>query len=364
MPTLEADRPDAIPDLIRAIREEPESDAPRLVCADYLMERGDPRGELIAMACNGQPRLQPPHDLAQAWLAPLKALGAQGLTQRHELYFERGFVEWVTLVGRTATSFPALCALEPVVTLSLYSSGPRNYAALATTPEVAQLRSLSLWGRHQQGREVLLASPLLANIRYLLVQAPDEAVIVALCGGVMRPRSISLDVDLASRERLIASGFYARVEHCPLHNADDDTLFALAATPLAELRRLELRDSLVTARGFAALGDRLDQLEQLAFESTSFDRAIAEVCIHHMRSGRLRKLKVTGTDESGIAAFVSSPAFAGVELLDLEYGPLPREALRTTPYRGKLARLKIGWRVSPSNFTLPGVEVEDLDEPW
>jgi uncharacterized protein (TIGR02996 family) len=351
-------------DLIHAIREDPASDAPRLVCADYLMERGDPRGEFIAMACNGQPYLQPPYDLARAWRAPLEQLGAQGLTQRHSLDFHRGFIEWVTLVGRTATSFPALCALEPVVTLSLYSSGPRNYAALATTPEVAQLRSLSLWGRYQQGREVLLASPLLANIGSLFVVAPDDAVVDALAGSVMRPRSITLDIDLASRERLIASGFYARIEHCPLHNADDDTLLALAATPLAELRRLELRDSLVTARGIAALGDRLDQLEQLTFESTPFDRAIAEVCIHHMRSGRLRKLKVTGTDESGIAAFVASPAFAGVETLDLEYGPLPRDALRTTPYRGKLTHLKIGWRQRPSDFALPGVEVEDLDEPW
>jgi len=64
------------------------------------------------------------------------------------------------------------------------------------------------------------------------------------------------------------------------------------------------------------------------------------------------------------AAFVASSAFAGVELLDLEYGPLPRDALRDTPCRGKLAHLEIGWRQGSSNFELPGVKVEDLDEPW
>jgi len=348
-------------DHVRAIREEPEPDAPRLVCADWLIDKGDPRGEFIAIACQGQPRLQPPRLQAERWLAPLKALGAQGLTQRHELFFERGFVEWITLIGRAAVNFAALCALEPILDLSLYSSGPRNYATLATLPELAYLRRLSLWGNHQEGCEALLASPLLANLDALFVTRPTEPVVAALVGNAIRPRSVTLDVDLATRERLIASGFYARIVHCPLNHASDDTLLALAATPLAELRRLELRDSFVTAAGFAALGVRLDQLELLALEATPFDREVAAVCIQYMPSARLRTLKVTGSDEAGIAAFVTSPAFAGVELLDLQYGPLPREALRDTPYRTRLRRLKIGSGSGPSNFLLPGVDVEDLD---
>ena len=39
------------PDMLRAIREAPEDDTPRLVYADWLQERGDPRGELIAVQC-------------------------------------------------------------------------------------------------------------------------------------------------------------------------------------------------------------------------------------------------------------------------------------------------------------------------
>ena len=36
---------------VQAILEEPEADALRLIYADWLEERGDPRGELIRVQC-------------------------------------------------------------------------------------------------------------------------------------------------------------------------------------------------------------------------------------------------------------------------------------------------------------------------
>src|SRR5262245_4176194 len=36
---------------LRAIREEPDDDAPRLIYADWLEERGDPRGEYLRLWC-------------------------------------------------------------------------------------------------------------------------------------------------------------------------------------------------------------------------------------------------------------------------------------------------------------------------
>ncbi len=41
--------------LLEAIYAAPDDDAPRLVYADALLERGDPRGELIARQCQGDP---------------------------------------------------------------------------------------------------------------------------------------------------------------------------------------------------------------------------------------------------------------------------------------------------------------------
>src|SRR5262245_42550191 len=36
---------------LQAIREDPENDTPRLIFADWLEERGDPRGEFIRVQC-------------------------------------------------------------------------------------------------------------------------------------------------------------------------------------------------------------------------------------------------------------------------------------------------------------------------
>lgn len=38
-------------DMLRAIHDAPDDDAPRRVYADWLLERGDPRGELIQLQC-------------------------------------------------------------------------------------------------------------------------------------------------------------------------------------------------------------------------------------------------------------------------------------------------------------------------
>src|SRR5262245_9632541 len=49
--------PSPIPDgpevlaFLRAIKEQPDDDGPRLIFADWLEERGDPRGEFIRLQC-------------------------------------------------------------------------------------------------------------------------------------------------------------------------------------------------------------------------------------------------------------------------------------------------------------------------
>src|SRR5215211_6364640 len=87
---------------------DPDDDAPRLIFADWLDERGDPRGEFIRVqvALNrlfaGDPRRDPlsdreAHLLARfhaPWSDPLK--GIAGWTE-----FRRGFVDTVNVDGRT-----------------------------------------------------------------------------------------------------------------------------------------------------------------------------------------------------------------------------------------------------------------------
>src|SRR5262245_56818171 len=87
------------------IRAHPEDDGPRLVYADWLDERGDPRGEFIRVQCelarlpHGGPdrerlRVRESELLAahrSEWEAPLRALGATNIA------FRRGLPEAVTI---------------------------------------------------------------------------------------------------------------------------------------------------------------------------------------------------------------------------------------------------------------------------
>jgi len=87
-------------DLLAAVWASPKDDAPRLVYADFLQERGDPRGELIALQC--QPKLdtvkrkrmrelQRQH--AGKWLGPLEPAVLENKT----IQFERGFLSLCTV---------------------------------------------------------------------------------------------------------------------------------------------------------------------------------------------------------------------------------------------------------------------------
>jgi len=105
--------PSPPPELMAAIIAAPDDAGPRLVLADWLLERGDPRGELIQL----QHRLGQRHDASLAeraaallaaheadWIAPLSA-------PVERWAFEDGFVSEVKVL-RAATTEAGLAALR------------------------------------------------------------------------------------------------------------------------------------------------------------------------------------------------------------------------------------------------------------
>jgi uncharacterized protein (TIGR02996 family) len=86
--------------LLAALHAAPADDAPRLVYADWLSERGDPRGELILLQCararTGEPPLAREEELlarhTASWLGPLEPWVARAGAR-----FARGFLDGVRL---------------------------------------------------------------------------------------------------------------------------------------------------------------------------------------------------------------------------------------------------------------------------
>src|SRR5215469_11329163 len=92
---------------VQAILANPEDDAPRLIFADWLDERGDPRGDFIRVQCQlartttddpaKQALLRREYELLAEW----EAVWARALIGRVRRWqFRRGFVEQVKLTCR------------------------------------------------------------------------------------------------------------------------------------------------------------------------------------------------------------------------------------------------------------------------
>src|SRR5438270_10047207 len=107
---------------LRAIIENPDDDGPRLLYADWLDERGDPRGEFIRVQCAlaGMDEYDPRRwDLMtrerellaihqQEWLDPLP-------DDLPYWKFRRGFLDWVEVDGNGVGGVTAdLSQLSPV----------------------------------------------------------------------------------------------------------------------------------------------------------------------------------------------------------------------------------------------------------
>jgi uncharacterized protein (TIGR02996 family) len=157
---------------------DPDDDAPRLIFADWLDERGDPRGEFIrvqlalAQLSVGDPRRTALGDreagllarFHKAWSDPLR--GIAGWAE-----FRRGFVETVNVEARTFLLKAAdLFCLAPVRHVRFLDVGS-SLDRLADSPQLARLTALTIYAQHIDDRltRALADSPHLAKLRALNV---------------------------------------------------------------------------------------------------------------------------------------------------------------------------------------------------
>jgi uncharacterized protein (TIGR02996 family) len=370
-------------DHVRDIRVDPDSDGPRLVAADWLLDKADARGEYIVVACRlaGLPPGSPEFDELvgrnneleaahrHAWLQPIAALGAQGFRQGDLPELARGFVESATLVGRNSANFATICELEPILDVTFVSCGASNYEKLAAMPALGFVRTLTLRGSHVLGCEAVLASPHLSSVRHLSLPPTNQPeLFAALATGTARPLAFRLTEDIPIILRLVAGGFFTRIMRLEIRELTDDGAVALAEAAMPALRHLELDMAQLTERGMTAFAPYLARLEHLRYMGIAPAPGALSVMIDALGSGNLRSLVLSSFECDPLAELIESPAFANVESLQLiwqVFTPRIAEALQRTAYRGKLRslRIRIGDGETPTGFTLDGVVVDDHDEP-
>ncbi|MCW5805882.1 MAG: TIGR02996 domain-containing protein [Deltaproteobacteria bacterium] len=288
-------------ELVGAIAAALDDDAPRLVYADWLAERGDPRGELIQLqvAVDGMleedERRKPTEkrlkalleEHGESWLGRLVELRRHGM----HFAFERGVIGAIAAPIQVLVQHAAkICEVAPLLTrVAIIANAGHDAAALARTPLAPRIRSLAITGA---------GTPRLTGLDRLELPELRRLELEAIAVG---------PDDLA----LLASPHLAavRLQNCRLLKGVVEA-FARVRGPL---RRLELPA--------CHLGPRLGEL-------------VGAGCRH------LAELVLPGNElgPTGVAAL--RPALATVEHLDLRGNELAPEHLPLVLDEAVIPRVK------------------------
>lgn len=319
--------------LLAAVAAAPDDDAPRLVFADLLSSRGDPRGELIALQCrlaaarprdgdgdgdrdrdgdgDGDAAVRARVDalLAAGWRAYAGELGPYASARA----FERGFVQRVLMtVAAFAKHGERILDTHPARALVIANPRltARDLAKLAATPALARIRELVI--RQSPMRATRDALAPLASSRYL---GGLEHLVLGGCGHSAADwaRLFELDAPALATIRLAWTHGSAAIPA------------AIARNPaLAKLRRLSVDNTHSLDRRDAVRRAR-DAYEQLAARV-----ALRQLAIDHDHA----------IEDGAIAAFFASDAAASLSTLELTGTRITGSLLRTIARSPKAATLE------------------------
>ncbi|MFT3697734.1 MAG: TIGR02996 domain-containing protein [Kofleriaceae bacterium] len=246
--------------LLDEVLANPHSDAPRRVYADWLSERGDPRGEFIATQCELARRFD--FDLAVREHQLLHAHRRRWLAELGLDYgtFVRGFIETLEL----SASELATVKLERMPLQRLIVTNASDVKKLSAIPVVP---SFGLRGAKLNDKAVraLVATPVVAGTKRLAFhggQIVDASGLVDACA-----EAVHFDaVKIRNLEVLAASAWMACVRELRIGIPCD---YFLKSCNMPRLTSLTV-DSVIMPSTFLALG-RMPELEYLEVPIGEYD---------------------------------------------------------------------------------------------
>lgn len=315
--------------LLDAILESPDDDAPRLVYADWLQSRGDPRGELIQLQC--QLASAPDDDRRRAiritenkllkehgdgWTKPLfKRLPLPREFVKYEFEFVRGFIEHATITLDTVSKLDTLLEVAPLIR-SLRITGNGGIATPIQKPELdGALTNPSF--RRLRTLELTLggAGNLLAH------EVADADTLTNL-------RTLKIGASVWGEQ---AQWFGRPAEELVL---DDAGAIALAASPhLANVEHLDLDSNRIGIRGVHAIARGAWKLRTLVLSHNAIDAGAEIVGLAAAPTARTDK-------NSRLAAALAGPALQTLEVLGLTAIPFAPEDIGELAACPTLANLR------------------------
>jgi uncharacterized protein (TIGR02996 family) len=312
---------------LQAIKENPDDDTTRLILADWLEERGDPRGEFIRIQCQlarlgeADPTgavLGDPDERARIRARIDQADPIRGpLVRRERELLEQHATAWLGPLGKLVKKWEFRRGLVRVdLTAQQFLSAA--LVKLTATEAYAWVDSLHLRGVTSEALAPLVSAPHLAHFTTLDLDGND--------------------LRAAGAQALAASPQLAHLTTLNLacNGIRDKGTKALAASPhLARLTTLDLCANGIGAEGVQALAasPHLARLTTLNLRANGICDAGAQTLAAAPHLARLTTLNlyVNGIGDAGAQALAAAFHLAHLAMLHLESNPIGAagaEALR------------------------------------
>jgi uncharacterized protein (TIGR02996 family) len=306
---------------VQEVRANPHDDAPRLIYADWLEEAGDAQAELIRVQVE-LARLPPGSEragelqrretelldeFAESWLAPLRELGARGVSRR---CFQRGLIERVRL---TAADFlqhgEELCRRAPALFAVELRDVGEALSQLVRQPLPPQVTALDLGScRLEQSEMELLGTAVwreqIAELSLAFNRITDPAL-AQLAGQGDWPQLVRLNLSVnrigpAGVGALAARPFAPRLRKLSLsvNQIGDAGLERLAESPWTQaLTELDLGSAGITAAGLGRLiiSPLLQSLTWLSLRGNPLGQVNQRVLAALAQAGELQHLDLRAT---------------------------------------------------------------------
>jgi uncharacterized protein (TIGR02996 family) len=355
---------------LRAILDTPDDDAPRLVYADWLEERGEALGPFIrvqlrlaAMAEEGPARwpLEAEQARLEAELRPAAtakprapwAAGVPAWALRDRWGFRRGLIGWLSTTAKNyAGGAEVLHATAPVQELHLRSA-VRYLGELFGREELRHVRKLSLVGNKLSatGARALCESPHVRGVRELdlrdtrlrIAEASQLGNTSAL-PALERLRISWNQLHDAGPEALLAGRLRERVKELDLARAQMGPRGAAAVARCASLERLSLVDNRIGDEGARRLTTAgLGKLTHLDVAANRIGTEALAGLLTADGLPALTHLNISGNPaDAGLYALTPAARLHGRLRLALPtINDLPHEALAGSPLVAACAGLEL-----------------------
>jgi uncharacterized protein (TIGR02996 family) len=348
-------------DLLRAIAANPDDDTARRVYADWLIELGSPRGELIQLelalaemddfddrrkATKARiDELVTEH--AASWLAPFARLGLRGV----RFTLDRGVVGGVSGSARAiAAAAPRILAGAPLVTaLDIEVGDDRDLAPLAGSPLLAQIRTLVL--RHYTPvRPTGWAALVLPEVRRIVWSAiavgPDDAEALLAAPNVPKLGTLEISncrLNRGALEPLSRARFPLAHLDMPAAKQGPRLGELLGGNPaFGNLVTLRIAGNEIGSAGFAQLLPALRHVVHLDVRGCGLAAADLERLLSEAALPAVRELLIGGQPltDAVIAKLVAWPGAARLRKLNLGQAGVSDRAAHALAACPQLANLR------------------------